>query len=1080
MNGLAIKIISASAGSGKTYKLTGELLDHIKSGIEPENILATTFTNKAASELIERVRTELFKAGHRESAQRVLDGYLGTVNSVCGRLLKEFALECGLPPVQDVLPETEAHFIFERAVASVIEKYSPQIEPIARRFSMKERDIEAKPSASINRYSSGGQDWRKSIQDIISEARQNDIDANNLKKSASLSWKGLKELLGLQIRNRTASQLDDELTEAIRQAYVAIKDNQDIFQKTETVRNKLAGYCRLNVRAESLSWHDWVELSSKLEPAQPSQGSYKQVQDAANCHLEHPRFHEDLETFINLLFECAAEAMNYFADFKGKHGLIDFVDQEKLTLESLRQPHLRLWLRQKLDLVLVDEFQDTSPIQLALFLELADLGKKSIWVGDQKQSIYAFRGTDPVLMDNAIEQLTGNTPLDILSDSWRSRCSLLKFTNSLFSKTFESLKIPSNRVVLNHKIDDLPSQGIPLHVWRLIRKNSTEEAQSLATAMNQLISTAANYPVIEKESQNQRHLRPCDIAILCRTQETRKRVAEALEATGVRVTTPRQGLLSTPECVLGFACLRYLVDDKDTLALAEILHYTESSQGTPSWFQEWLTLSSSQNTPSLPVIKKLNELRDSLINLTPNEAMEAALNLVSMHESALKWGDGIHRLANVEKLRCLAREYEDQCLVNRSAATPAGLVTFLFNKIKGGDMDTQPEGQDEQAVQVLTYHGAKGLEWPMVIMFELDKVYEAKPFGTHVSSDQNNFDAAAPLNGRWIRYWPWAYGDYKTVEGLDSKIENSPEFKEAQDKQLKEAVRLLYVGMTRARDYLFFAVGVKPDKDNKGNGKVLAKWLDLLKGKDGKKILSLPQGVGKQRLSIGTDSFDIMVEQFDPIQPQLNAQAEQTFVTHTTFDDIKFPPARLVPSQVGGAMTPTVCITNTVRLGDRIPILGKVDMEILGNAIHAFLAVDNHSWDDGRRLAMAGQILDNWKVTAIKQENLLKVSNRLRSHIEQTYGAYCVWLREWPIHLKKGDQKTKGWIDLLLKTPSGGLVIIDHKSFPGSKEKREEKALSHAPQLAIYREAVEKATEKSVIATIIHMPVVGEMMELRI
>ena len=59
-------------------------------------------------------------------------------------------------------------------------------------------------------------------------------------------------------------------------------------------------------------------------------------------------------------------------------------------------------------------------------------------------------------------------------------------------------------------------------------------------------------------------------------------------------------------------------------------------------------------------------------------------------------------------------------------------------------------------------------------------------------------------------------------------------------------------------------------------------------------------------------------------------------------------------------------------------------------------------------------------------------------------------------------------------------MIIDHKSFPGSKEKREEKALSHAPQLAIYREAVEKATKKSVIATIIHMPVVGEMMELKI
>jgi hypothetical protein len=66
-----------------------------------------------------------------------------------------------------------------------------------------------------------------------------------------------------------------------------------------------------------------------------------------------------------------------------------------------------------------------------------------------------------------------------------------------------------------------------------------------------------------------------------------------------------------------------------------------------------------------------------------------------------------------------------------------------------------------------------------------------------------------------------------------------------------------------------------------------------------------------------------------------------------------------------------------------------------------------------------------------------------------------------------------------LETPAG-LVIIDHKSFPGSKDRRQERAISHAPQLALYREAVAKATGKSVIATITHMPVVGDWMELKI
>ena len=154
-------------------------------------------------------------------------------------------------------------------------------------------------------------------------------------------------------------------------------------------------------------------------------------------------------------------------------------------------------------------------------------------------------------------------------------------------------------------------------------------------------------------------------------------------------------------------------------------------------------------------------------------------------------------------------------------------------------------------------------------------------------------------------------------------------------------------------------------------------------------------------------------------------------------------------------------------------------MEILGDAIHAFLAVDNESWDDGGRLETAGQILDNWKVTAIKAESLVEASDRLRSFVEQKYGVDCVWRREWPISLRRENQKAKGWIDLLLET-SKGFVIIDHKSFPGRMDKWEKKAMEYAPQLAIYREAVEKATGKSDIATMIHMPVLGVLIELKI
>src|SRR5204862_4090544 len=128
----------------------------------------------------------------------------------------------------------------------------------------------------------------------------------------------------------------------------------------------------------------------------------------------------------------------------------DFVDQEALALELLRREDVRAALQGQLDLVLVDEFQDTSPLQLAIFLELASLARQSVWVGDQKQAIYGFRGTDPALMDAVIESLTAistdpelvlaaveavgkHAKLETLSVSYRSRPELVHLTSDVFA-----------------------------------------------------------------------------------------------------------------------------------------------------------------------------------------------------------------------------------------------------------------------------------------------------------------------------------------------------------------------------------------------------------------------------------------------------------------------------------------------------------------------------------------------------------------------------------------------------------------------------------------------------------------------
>ena len=120
--------------------------------------------------------------------------------------------------------------------------------------------------------------------------------------------------------------------------------------------------------------------------------------DAALNYDRHPMLHKNLREFCINLFKIAADSLEHYQTLKQKRGLIDFVDQEQLVLSALDNRNVTDVLRDELDLLLVDEFQDTSPIQLALFLKLAELAKEAVFVGDVKQAIYGFRGSDPELM----------------------------------------------------------------------------------------------------------------------------------------------------------------------------------------------------------------------------------------------------------------------------------------------------------------------------------------------------------------------------------------------------------------------------------------------------------------------------------------------------------------------------------------------------------------------------------------------------------------------------------------------------------------------------------------------------------
>jgi len=377
-----IRIVSASAGSGKTYRLAQEIHQAVRDGVRPEAVVATTFTRKAAAELAERVRRRLLKEGLTDEAQRLSAARMGTVHAVCGGIVSEYAFELGLFPGVAVLDEDQAVFQFKRAL-------SEAVDPV------RQLDL-ARLEDAFN-----GFDWTAAAQDVVEKARGNRLAPDDLEICKQRS---LKHCLGFLDPPARKGAQERDLRRALQGFLDQVDTDVDTTKGTKgSIANSETFLRRLD-RDGWLPWRDWVALT-KIGASKKSDSLLEPVRQAASMHLANPRLREDLTSAITQVFELAKAGFSRYQEQKRQWGALDFADQELLALELLERPEVAQRLSHELDLLVVDEFQDTSPIQLAILLKLADLCVRAVWVGDQKQSIFAFRDTDPALMDACLEQL---------------------------------------------------------------------------------------------------------------------------------------------------------------------------------------------------------------------------------------------------------------------------------------------------------------------------------------------------------------------------------------------------------------------------------------------------------------------------------------------------------------------------------------------------------------------------------------------------------------------------------------------------------------------------------------------------
>ena len=861
--------------------------------------------------------------------------------------------------------------------------------------------------------------------------------------------------------------LRDQLNESCSALEKNVSSGLDTTKKTEdslqTIR-RLKG--RLSSR-NGLPWAEWARLS-KLTVGAKSSSAMAALNSAAARHCEHSRLREEIRSFTELVYRIASASLSCYQERKQLAGLLDFIDLEELCLRLLDYEPVRASLKERLDLVLVDEFQDTSPIQLELFLKLATLAKGSIWVGDQKQSIFEFRGADPMLMQSVIDAIKTS---DRLPKCFRSRPQLVQLVNQTFESVFPKQGITED-IKLN-PVRPEAFQTAACESWLLRSKSIDADTQAIARRINDILARPEKHPVIDRRSGEQRSIGPGDICVLARNNDTCVKLADAIGACGLAVELARPGLVACPEVLLALAGLRLLLNPTDSLASAQLtfLHNTTEME-LESWLlprlEEVARYEAARATgeplngyPSWggdPALKRVLDRQRDYGSLSPLEILHQAMDLTRVRDKCVDWGEPSRRLANLEKLASFTDDYQNLVQARGEASSITGLLTHLYRMANDSEDEQSMGGAN--AVRVSTYHRAKGLEWHMVVLYQLNEEPKNWLFEPSVESSVA-FSFEKPLEGRWIRYWIWPYANHRKGVVLDQAVQNTQEYAAALKRAENEEIRLLYVGMTRARDYLVFAA-------REG----CHKWLDQLKNKKDVKTFILPQDETAE-----LQGFRVVgLKETEPLVP--------TNQTVSWFDGAlsrtkRKPKAIYCSNLVVPDEMLNLISVSPERITERTPVAGNPDMTSLGNAVHAFMCCDCNGLSSNDREGIARELLEAHGVSAsLRFIDLISILDRFTAYINNRWPGAKI-RREWPLSFELGPLELHGAGDLVLETPDG-YVLIDHKTFPGGERESLDKARSFAAQLVAYRTALEKATGIPVLNTWIHFPISGYLVNVAI
>ena len=988
--------VSAGAGSGKTYRLTQDIARMITAGeCQAEEIILTTFTEAAAKELREKVRSTLYAKGLYEAAMNIDNAAIGTIHSIAYQFVSRYWYLLGISANVSIMDTEGSKFCISQSLASLpTDEDLSLFDKVCRSFNLT-----IPKTSQLDFWF-----WKKELKKIIDKTVELCIDETQLEDAKKESKNLLKEVMGfsdhIDIDDYKITDLKDLAEQILAEVSLPKTNREKIEPKMPAIR------AYTNRPTDAKPFAAILGLASEIAALKNKTIKAKYENEIASAagiaeQVPHSKQVKNLvENYIDTIFRLAIQWKKEYEEFKRKRCLLDFGDLLQKFYELLNKKEVIDDIQSRYKVAFVDEFQDCSPLQVKSFERLSELMKKSVWVGDIKQAIYGFRGTNTELIKSVIDKVKeeknkdGNK-LDRLENCWRSNETIVTLVNNIFCEKVFKGELNDDLIRLHMptrtESDPPAPQERELRHMHFVCGKKEDVPEALAEKVKEIISSGT--------------FKPNEIAILYRNNSDVKKCAKALKEQGVtynaRLDSESDEVESSTDAISSFinAVVSFAARANNELSKAIIANRIEEGfsaselltnrlQFIESNGKEWLS--------NLNIIGRISDIRNAISNQSVSAAVETIVVELNLADLIKRIDPSAPTHNYCAVLQSKAVTYEGLCANFGLSSTLVGFVEYLK------EYPIEYPG-DDNGVSVMTYHKSKGLEWPCVILCSLHKIpVDTKKTFFGVLTNNTESDTL-------LRLVPSAVKGF--TSGIMDRFENNTFFQKIRRATTNEAKRLMYVGMTRPKEQLILTTYGTSNGDD---------WLTSI-GCD-----SIEAQSKEAVINWGKAEWNHISENYTIPESETKATDKEEYtVLKQPIERLSFDTKFVSPSKAKAAKQ-QYSVEQCANFAERISAKAADGKDnTIGDFIHHVMCLWNGDKSIIEPLAKAYGV-------RVDVDAVATSVTEFWSWMEKTYGRAIQVDRELPFSFtKENGQIVSGEIDLVYRTADGD-VLLDYKTYQGS------------------------------------------------